>query len=350
MLSKIGGKEDYLAEKRKDEPGLLESAGRGAYMLEGKKEYWLCIGGANVDVQGIASARLLPGTSNPGEVQQAAGGVARNVAENLGWLGEEVHLYALVGEDPDGEWLRQYTAESGVATHGMLRVPGKSTGRYLAIRDVDGELYAAVADTTINEEWTEAMAREAIKRLPQATGLFLDANLPVPIMAIVLSEASRIGKKVIADLVSVKKAEKWKGHLRGVHLLVGSIDEMETLSGQALHSYQDVEACARAFLTEGIAQVIVICGEAGLFLCSEEESAWLPAPPVPIREMAGDAFVAGVIYAQDKSSSLVQQAAFGIALAEMSAQKCGEYDLDELSQRQAFFASRQGLATKRDTE
>jgi len=66
-------------------------------------EYWLCVGGANVDVQGVTIARLLPGTSNPGHVQQAAGGVARNVAENLGWLGQEVQLFSLVGEDADGE-------------------------------------------------------------------------------------------------------------------------------------------------------------------------------------------------------------------------------------------------------
>ncbi|QRG66057.1 carbohydrate kinase family protein [Brevibacillus choshinensis] len=317
-------------------------------MLEGIKQYWLCVGGANVDVQGVTSARLLPGTSNPGIVHQAAGGVARNVAEYLGWLGEEVHLYALVGEDPDGEWLRQVTADSGVATHGMKRVPGNSTGRYLAVRDTDGELYTAVSDMAINEAWTDSMVRDVCKRIPEATGLFLDANLPVPVMEAILIEAKREGKKVIADPVSVKKAKKWRGKLEGVFALVGSIDEMEAMSGQTLHSYQDVEKCAQSFVAGGITQVMVVCGEAGICLCNESGELWLPAPPFPIRETSGDAFAAGVIFAQDKTSLLQEQAAYGIALAEMSVQKKGMYDINEFLLRKEVFASKQVTNTPRE--
>ncbi|MFP3391874.1 carbohydrate kinase family protein [Brevibacillus sp. SIMBA_040] len=310
-------------------------------MLEGMSEYWLCVGGANVDVQGVTIARLLPGTSNPGHVQQAAGGVARNVAENLGWLGQEVQLFALLGEDADGEWLRHITAKSGVATHGMFLIPGKSTGRYLAIRDLDGDLYAAVADMDVNEAWTDALVQSGLQRLPQAAGLFMDANLPQMVMQTFLQEAKRLGKKVIVDPVSVKKAEKWRGMLNGVHLLISSIDEIEQLSGQSLYSFYDVERCARKLVEEGIGNVMVICGDAGLCLCDQNGSSWLPAPPNPIREAAGDAFAAGVIYAQNKAASLSEQAAYGIALAELSAQQTGMYDIDHLVNRKDFFASTQ---------
>lgn len=319
-------------------------------MLEGIRQYWLCVGGANVDVQGVTSARLLPGTSNPGTVHQTAGGVARNVAENLGWLGEEVHLYALVGEDADGEWLRQVTADSGVATHGMMRVPGKSTGRYLAIRDTDGELYTAVSDMAINEAWTDSMVRDVKRRLPGATGLFLDANLPMQVMEALLIEAKREGKKVIVDPVSVKKAKKWRGKLEGVFALVGSIDEMEAISGQSLHSSHDVEKCAQSFVAGGITQVMVICGEAGLCVCNESGLHWLPGPLFPIREKAGDAFAAGVIFAQDKTPLLPEQAAYGIALAELSLQKKGVYDVNELLLRKEFFSSKQVPNTHREAD
>jgi pseudouridine kinase len=308
-------------------------------MLTGLNEYWLCVGGANVDVQGITSARLLPGTSNPGMVQQAAGGVARNVAENLGWLGEEVQLFALVGEDADGEWLRQITAQSGVATHGMLRVPGKSTGRYLAIRDLDGELYTAVADMAVNEEWPEALVSDGLKRLSKASGLFLDANLPLSVMRAFLTEAISLGKMIVVDPVSVKKAEKWRGMLKGVHLLVASIDEMEALCGQSLHSFHDVEQWSRRMVEEGIGQIMVNCGEAGLCLCDEKESIWFSAPPSPIWESAGDAFAAGVIYAQNKTSSMAEAAAYGMALAELRGLRAGKYDLNALLQKKGISPS-----------
>lgn len=330
--------------KKREEHNRLdhEQKARGnAGMLEGITEYWLCVGGANVDVQGVTSARLLPGTSNPGEVHQAAGGVARNVAENLGWLGEEVQLFALVGEDADGEWLRQVTANSGVATHGMLRITGKSTGRYLAIRDRDGELYTAVADMELNEEWPAEIVQQGLKRLIQAAGLFLDANLPVEVMRAFLAEARRLDKKIIVDPVSVKKAEKWKGLLEGVHILVASIDELEVLGGQSLHSYNDVEICAKKLVTEGIHQVMVICGEAGLWLCTAQEEKWLAAPTMPIRESAGDAFAAGIIYAQNKALSLTEQAAFGVALAEMRTKGNGRYDIDALLARKDYYAAKE---------
>ncbi|WP_301169506.1 carbohydrate kinase family protein [Brevibacillus nitrificans] len=309
-------------------------------MLEGMKDYWLCVGGANVDMQGVTSVRLLPGTSNPGVVHQTAGGVARNVAESLGWLGEEVHLYALVGEDSDGEWLRQITADSGVATHGMFRVPGRSTGRYLAICDLDEELYTAVADMAINDAWNAAMIQSGLLSLQQAAGLFMDANLPLSVMEAFLTEANRLEKKVIVDLVSVKKAEKWKGLLAGIYTIVGSIDEMETLCGQILHSYQDVEKCAKTLVDEGVSQVMIMCGEAGLYLCNQTESFWLSLPDAPIRASAGDAFAAGVIYAQNKTQRLVEQGAFGMAMAELSMERKGNIDLNVLSRRAEFFVTK----------
>uniref|UniRef100_A9U6J2 Predicted protein n=1 Tax=Physcomitrium patens TaxID=3218 RepID=A9U6J2_PHYPA len=260
------------------------------------------VGGANVDMQGVTSVRLLPGTSNPGVVHQTAGGVARNVAESLGWLGEEVHLYALVGEDSDGEWLRQITADSGVATHGMFRVPGRSTGRYLAVCDLDEELYTAVADMAINDAWNTSMIQSGLLSLQQAAGLFMDANLPLPVME--------------------------------------AIDEMETLCGRILHSYQDVEKCAKTLVDEGVSQVMIMCGEAGLYLCNQTESFWLSPPDAPIRASAGDAFAAGVIYAQNKTQRLVEQGAFGMAMAELSMERKGSIDLNELSRRAEFFVTK----------
>ncbi|MGN7471596.1 carbohydrate kinase family protein [Brevibacillus sp. SAFN-007a] len=308
-------------------------------MLKRITEYWLCVGGANVDVQGVTSARLLSGTSNPGHVQQAAGGVARNVAENLGWLGEEVQLFALVGEDADGEWLRQVTAKSGVATHGMVRIAGQSTGKYVAIRDLDGGLYTAVADMEVNEAWTDELVQHALERLPQAAGLFLDANLPETAIGAFVEEANKRGKMVMVDPVSVKKAEKWRPFLQGVHVLIASMDEVEALAGQSLSSIRDVEACANRLLEQGLHQLVVNCGEAGLYLCRQKESIWVAAPPVPIREAACDAFAAGIIYAQRLTPLLQEQAAYGLALAELSQHQTGRYDLHALAERKEFFVA-----------
>jgi pseudouridine kinase len=284
-------------------------------MLEGMKDYWLFVGGANVDIKGDSIARLLPGTSNPGTVRLAAGGVGRNVAENLARLGEEVQLFALVGEDADGEWLRQTTAQSGVATNGMFRVPDQRTGRFIAIHDFDGEMMTAVADMAVNDAWDEQMVQTGLKQLSQAVGLFVDANVPTKVMERFLAEGMRLGLKVVVDPVSVKKAEKWKGLLNGVFLIVVSIDEAEVLTGIAIKSPGDIESAAARLQFQGVRQVIITCGSEGVYIRGREESAWLPAPLAVVRDGTRDAFTAGVMFAFTQTDSLLEQAAYGFALA-----------------------------------
>lgn len=316
-------------------------------MLGSMKEYWVCAGGANVDVQGITSAGLLPGTSNPGTVRQTAGGVARNVADHLARLGEEVLLFALVGEDAEGEWLRQTTAQSGVATNGMVRVPGGRTGRYLAIRAADGELLAAISDMAVNEAWTEQMVEDGVKRLQHASGLFLDANLPQPVIRRFVEEGKRLGKPVAADPVSVKKAERWRGLLNGVKLIVIGTDELEVLTGKPAASADGAEAAARLLLNEGVEQVMVLCGENGLYLCRQTESLWLPQPDCSLRETAKDAFAAGVLAALGKTESLAEQAAFGVAVAERAAASLPLVH-EALRQRTAAYAAQARDAVGRE--
>ncbi|MBO8164989.1 MAG: carbohydrate kinase family protein [Brevibacillus sp.] len=278
---------------------------------------WLAIGGANLDVKGGPYAALRFGTSNPGVVTTAAGGVARNVAENIARLGEEVALLALVGEDNDGEWLRQKTAESGVGTVGMFRLGGKRTGRYLSIHNEAGELVVAIADMAINEAWDEPLVKSGIKMMDEDCGVFLDANLPKPVIEQFLAAAYRLGCPVAVDTVSVKKAEVWRGLLNGLTLLTPSEAEAEVLTGLTISDPSDVERAAASLLDQGVERVMITCGARGVYALCRSEACWLPAPAVTVRDVtgAGDAFTAGVMYALMRTDSLIEQAAYGLAMA-----------------------------------
>ena len=47
------------------------------------KPYACVIVGLNVDLQGSSDSPLVFNDSNPGEIEMSAGGVGRNIAENL---------------------------------------------------------------------------------------------------------------------------------------------------------------------------------------------------------------------------------------------------------------------------
>ena len=71
------------------------------------------VGGANMDIGGFPSARLVMGDSNPGKVRMTLGGVGRNIAENLSRLGLEVHLITALGNDTNGHAIINDCREKG---------------------------------------------------------------------------------------------------------------------------------------------------------------------------------------------------------------------------------------------
>ncbi len=281
---------------------------------------WLAVGGANLDIKGEPIYPLCVGTSNPGIVHTSPGGVARNVADNLARLGEDVVLTALVGEDSDGEWLKQITAQSGVSTVGMVRLPKQRTGRYISIHNEQGEMVAAIADMEINEAWDEQHKRMGLEFLKKASGLFLDANLPVSVIDYFLSAAKEQCCMIVVDPVSVKKAEKWVGRLHGINMIAPSRDEAAVLSGMEINNRQDVERAAELLHEQGVQQVFITVGSDGVYIHHPQLQKWLPAPTADVLDVtgAGDAFTAGVMYGMTRTDSPIHQAAYGLAMARFA--------------------------------
>ena len=54
-------------------------------------------------------------------------GGAANVAHNLRCLGADVEVSGVVGDDPEGSWLREHLGQAGIGVEGMLAHPGRPT-------------------------------------------------------------------------------------------------------------------------------------------------------------------------------------------------------------------------------
>jgi pseudouridine kinase len=190
------------------------------------------VGGANVDVKARTTAALVGATSNPGVVSRSAGGVGRNIAENLARLGHPVALLSVVGDDADGDWLLSRTEEAGVTTTSVRR--SGRTGSYVAVLDDSGELAVAVADMAATDAF--APADLDLDALRAASLVVLDGNLTAATVAAVLDEAARAGVPVVVDPVSVAKAARIApllGPERPVHALTPNRDELAALGGSA---------------------------------------------------------------------------------------------------------------------
>ncbi|WP_340538905.1 carbohydrate kinase family protein [Nocardioides sp. GXZ039] len=156
------------------------------------------VGGANVDLMGRPADPPLGATSNPGRVTITAGGVGRNIAENLARLGTETHLIAVVGEDPHGDLVLAASRAAGIEVSGVRRVDA-ATGTYLALLDDSGELLGGVSDMPAVLE-PEHLDRELIAA---ADLVVLDGNLAPDTLIAAWDAASG---PVALDPVSVPKA------------------------------------------------------------------------------------------------------------------------------------------------
>ena len=129
-----------------------------------------CIGAAHVDAKARLIGEAHLATSNPARVVRTPGGVAGNVARNLGRLGLPVSLFSIIGDDAEGRALLGELHAASVDTAGVLRSAGPPTASYLAVLDRDGRLIVAAADMEIYEaldpSWADRVGRTLAASTP----------------------------------------------------------------------------------------------------------------------------------------------------------------------------------------
>ena len=295
--------------------------GRG-YLLS-EQPGAVVIGGANVDVKARSTAMATPRTSNPGTGSMAAGGVARNVAENLARLGTRTHLVAAIGQDAMGDGLLAQTSAAGVLVQHVRR-SARPTGTYTAVLDADGELLLAVADMSATDEIGPEHV-DAVRELLSASGLLvLDGNLAARTLGYALDLATAAGVPVVLDPVSVPKAGRISAELiaaRPVYAVTPNRDELGALTGRAIRTDRQVLSAAQHLHERGVGHVWVRLGTRGSILSTSRAGhTLLPALQAEVVDVtgAGDAMLAAFCHATLGGRDPVAAARFGSAAAALT--------------------------------
>lgn len=279
----------------------------------------IVIGGANVDIKGRASGHAIPGNSNIGTVTLSAGGVGRNIAENLARLGEDVSLLAMVGDDSNGEIIRA-SCRSGGIDPSMLETSAMPSGVYLAVLDGNGEMITAINDMRAAEAMTIDMLERWQPSLLRADMLVVDCNCPVACIAWLCELSASHGIPLLIEPISVGKAQKLLGFARAapVHCITPNRQQLAALTG----TDDEREGVARLHRL-GFANVVVHCGKDGARVSDghglRRVSAF-PAPEIADVIGAGDAAVAGLVCGMLAGFDLDRSARLGQAAASLKLQ------------------------------
>ena len=251
-----------------------------------------------------------------------AGGVGRNVAENLARLGTPVRLVAAVGRDDPGERLLTETAAAGVDVEHVVRTD-QPTGAYIAVLGPDGELVVAVSDMAGTDRLLPDDVRRVEPLVAAAAVLVLDGNLSTATLDAGLDVAAAAGTPVLLDPVSVPKASRLAPLLAAGRTLLAvtpNLAELAALTGRPADDESDVPAAAAHLHDLGIEHVWVRLGAAGSILSTDGRTLRLPAVPGPVSDVtgAGDAMLAAFCHALLAGATPVAAARFGHAAAALT--------------------------------
>ena len=295
--------------------------------FEAREGPFLVIGSAGLDVVVRARQELRSGTSNPGIFRMSPGGVARNIAENLARLGEEVILVTAVGEDDQAEQTLEQTAICGVDISHVARTSEHPTGSYLAILDSQGRMHLGMDDMSVISSLRPEYIRSKEPLFDRAAALFVDANLPEETLRAAIELAYEKGVPVAADPTSANLAPVFCNFLDHLWLVVPNESEAEVLCPHPVpHADRDqaIDA-ARHLISEGVDIAIVTMAEFGVGYASAESSGHVPALKTEVVDPtgAGDAFTAAVIFALHNQIPLDEAVLLGVSAASLTLRSPG---------------------------
>lgn len=272
------------------------------------------IGGANVDLSATLQDTFIAADSNPGHIDVGYGGVARNIAHYLTLLGTRTQLLTIFGGDLFGGLLYDYCKQIGIDVHLSERENSLRSGIYLCINNHSGEMIAGVADTeaikTITPEWLA----KRIGEINTSDYVVVDTNVAEESIRWLMENVTA---PLFIDGVSSTKAHRVVDALRKAKLPYLHTLKLNLKEALNVTNTQTYAEAAQQLINLGVAHVYITLASEGVYCRTAAEEMLFPSLPVEVVNTngAGDAFLAGVVYAHAKGIEFPKTAQYGLMAA-----------------------------------
>jgi len=257
-------------------------------------------------------------------VQLDWGGKGFNVSRALQALGVESVAMGFIG-GATGQTLERGLDDLGIATD-FAHIAGE-TRTNVVVREADSERYIKVneAGPTVQAEEVFAFFERVIEKARPGDIWVLAGSLPPGVPA-----------HFYAQLIGLLRLHRVRVFLdsSGEPLRLGCAAAPYLAKPNAIEATQVTKIeirpqgaleAAKHFLHQGIELVALSLGADGLLLASEEQAVWARPPAVVARNPtgAGDALLAGIIWASVRGMPLEEMARWGVASGTVSASRKG---------------------------
>ncbi len=277
----------------------------------------ICIGAALVDEIFISHNPIHIGTSNPSNFSKSVGGVARNIAGLLAQLNHQIELITHIGNDSEGDWIIEKCKKAGIGTKHFVQNE-KSSGRFLALLQPNGELHTGASYSNIETEISPEFLISKSDFLITAELLVIDCNLSKETIDWLLNFSMHNSIPIIVEPVSLSKSKKMKA-ANWSNVLLYTPNDMEL---DVLDDIQNKETRISNLLKEGLKNLWIRSGKDGSTMYNSEKTIHLAASQINIIDStgAGDAALAGWIHGYLLNYSSEKCLKYGHTLAAMILQ------------------------------
>lgn len=225
-----------------------------AYIIN-EEQPIVCIGAANMDDRYIVQEELIEKTSNNVRAASTLGGSARNVAENMGRLGEQVKLISVAGNDSKWKNIKD-TSQHFMDLSDVTILEDNCTGSFTEIIDKDGELMIGLADMAIYEYLTLDRINKCLTSIQRAKSVVVDLNCPKETIEFLHAFTKRNKISMYLLTVSVQQMENMPSKLDGMSIITKH-NETEAKYHLPAKTDEDLKAMAQMYINKGAKEVAI---------------------------------------------------------------------------------------------
>lgn len=293
-----------------------------AYVLN-EEEPIICIGGANIDRRYLVKDKMIQGTSHNVQSRTNVGGVARNVAENLGRLEEKVMLFSVTGNDTEWKMIENQS-EHFMNLKAVDRIEGCPTGTFMEVIDMNGEMVLGLAEVDIFDKMTPEWLSKHLSVLKRSKYIIADLNCPKDTIEFLKSFAIKYNIPIALMTVSVQRLNNLPDYLGGIKVLVTKHNETAAYFDMEVETDEDLKDAVKKWLGKGTEHVIISKGSTKIAYGSQEDGVQIfnYSSEQDDRYNWGmnEAFCAGVVYSRLQGKSIPDSITVGLTNAFQTSQ------------------------------
>lgn len=288
-------------------------------------DYIAVIGAVFMDIKGVPFGKYDSRGTNLGKIGFHHGGVSRNIAENLGNIGQRVKFMSMADKTPMGDEVLGRLQSAGVDTSCVARTDSGGIGMWLAVLDETGDLAGSISqppDMTALSVLFDDKGDEIIRN---SAGVILEIDISREISEKVFRTAEKYGKKVYAMVGNMGVILSCPELLEKTDCFICNEIEAGRLFGENMESMppEKVLKAARAGAERlRIPAVIVTLGAGGAVYYDARENTEGIEKAQPARIVdttgAGDAFFSAAVGSLIRGCSIDKAVRAGTKLAAMT--------------------------------